>query len=80
MFRKILIITRRQFSGKSTDKYGNLAEWWTEDVIATYLKRAECFVDQYSKFIVPFMGDTNQTTTVKINIDSDIISFRHSID
>ncbi|KAK7601863.1 hypothetical protein V9T40_009304 [Parthenolecanium corni] len=49
--------------GRRTDKYGNLAQWWTEHVISTYEKKTQCFIDQYSNLTV-FTSDTNQTYSV----------------
>ncbi|XP_065201148.1 neprilysin-4-like isoform X2 [Planococcus citri] len=54
-------------TGRLTDKYGNLAQWWSEDVIVTYENKTQCFIDQYSKFVVPIAASFNQTTIYSVN-------------
>ncbi|CAH0390816.1 unnamed protein product [Bemisia tabaci] len=39
--------------GRLNDKYGNLAQWWSEATIQTYLQKAQCFVDQYNSYRCP---------------------------
>ena len=43
----------RMFSGRKSDKYGNLAQWWSQKTIDTYLEKTQCFIDQYGSFRVP---------------------------
>lgn len=57
------LLKRNYFAGRQTDKYGNLAQWWTQDVISTYEKKTQCFIDQYSNLTV-HISDTNKTYTV----------------
>jgi endothelin-converting enzyme len=40
-------------SGRHYDVDGKYANWWTNDTINAFEDRAECFVDQYSKFTAP---------------------------
>ncbi|XP_062607161.1 neprilysin-like [Saccostrea cucullata] len=39
--------------GRQYDKNGNLKQWWTDEVIQTFKKQAQCLVDQYGNFSVP---------------------------
>ncbi|KAK7793461.1 hypothetical protein R5R35_011644 [Gryllus longicercus] len=39
--------------GRQSDKYGNLAQWWSESTIETYLRKSQCFIDQYDHYRVP---------------------------
>lgn len=39
-------------SGRHFDENGNYTDWWTNSTVAEFEKRAECFVDEYSKFTV----------------------------
>ncbi|XP_067658960.1 neprilysin-1-like [Haliotis asinina] len=38
--------------GRLFDQNGNLAEWWSADVVKAFKEKAQCFIDQYSKFHV----------------------------
>ena len=35
-----------KLSGRQSDKYGNIAQWWTKDTLAQYLTRSKCFIDE----------------------------------
>lgn len=54
--------------GRQSDKYGNTANWWTDETLAQYLERAQCFIDQYSNFTVPSGSHINGVTTQGENI------------
>ncbi|XP_046994653.1 neprilysin-4-like [Schistocerca americana] len=47
--------------GRQSDKYGNLAQWWTEATIQTYIKKSQCFMDQYDAYRVPELDDLLHT-------------------
>ncbi|CAG2069554.1 unnamed protein product, partial [Timema podura] len=51
---------------RQTDKYGNLAQWWTSSTTDTYLKKAQCFIDQYNSYRVPEL-DSLVRREVKMN-------------
>nr|CAD7432901.1 unnamed protein product [Timema monikensis] len=51
---------------RQTDKYGNLAQWWTSSTTDTYLKKAQCFIDQYNSYRVPEL-DSMVRREVKMN-------------
>lgn len=38
------------YQGKNFDKAGEKVTWWDSKVTDVFNKKAECFVDQYSKF------------------------------
>jgi endothelin-converting enzyme len=40
-------------SGRHYDVDGHYANWWTNDTIDAFEKRADCFVDEYAKFTAP---------------------------
>ncbi|CAH1795599.1 unnamed protein product [Owenia fusiformis] len=39
--------------GRLYDKDGNLFQWWSENVIKDFKKRAQCFINQYGNFTIP---------------------------
>ncbi|KAI1376163.1 endothelin-converting enzyme 1 [Hypoxylon crocopeplum] len=39
-------------SGRHYDEHGNYTDWWTNNTVQEFDKRANCFVDQYSNFTV----------------------------
>lgn len=36
--------------GRQFDKNGNMIEWWDSNTIYTFREKAQCMVDQYSKY------------------------------
>ncbi|GAV04570.1 hypothetical protein RvY_14837 [Ramazzottius varieornatus] len=42
--------------GRQFDRYGNLKEWWNNVTAEAFYRKAECFVDQYSQYIVDEVG------------------------
>jgi neprilysin len=42
--------------GRQFDRYGNLKEWWNNATAEAFYRKAECFVDQYSQYIVDEVG------------------------
>lgn len=40
-------------TGRQSDKLGNVHQWWSKDTEETYLKNAQCFIDQYQNYRVP---------------------------
>ena len=38
--------------GRQFDAHGNLKDWWTKEDAEQFIKRADCVVDQYAKYIV----------------------------
>ncbi|RMZ85142.1 hypothetical protein DV738_g36, partial [Chaetothyriales sp. CBS 135597] len=37
-------------TGRHYDQTGNYTDWWTNDTVREFNKRADCFVDQYANF------------------------------
>ena len=50
--------------GRLYDENGNLTNWWDDATITAFQAKAQCFVDQYSKFSLP-VGPNN--TAVHVN-------------
>jgi len=44
--------------GRQSDKFGNTADWWTEQTVNNYLERAQCFIDQYDNYYPPEFNGT----------------------
>lgn len=40
----------KSFIGRQFDKNGNMIEWWDSKTIFTFREKAQCIVDQYSKY------------------------------
>jgi predicted metalloendopeptidase len=60
--RKVIIIYNSDTStGRQSDKYGNLAQWWSKSTIDTYLEKAQCFIEQYGMYRVPELDDLLHT-------------------
>ncbi|GFG28564.1 hypothetical protein Cfor_10702 [Coptotermes formosanus] len=47
--------------GRQSDRYGNLAQWWSRATIDTYLEKAQCFIQQYSMYRVPELDELLHT-------------------
>jgi len=50
--------------GRQFDADGNLQDWWTKEDAAAFEKRAQCFVDEYSKFIAS--GDVHENGKLEL--------------
>ena len=44
--------------GRQFDKNGNLQQWWTHDIIDEFKHRAQCMIEQYSRYRVPEVNMT----------------------
>ncbi|KAL5435389.1 hypothetical protein PMIN07_011990 [Paraphaeosphaeria minitans] len=44
-------------TGRHYDQIGNYTDWWSNETVKAFQKRAECFVDQYANFTVPGSDD-----------------------
>ncbi|KDR08433.1 Neprilysin-2 [Zootermopsis nevadensis] len=47
--------------GRHSDKYGNLAQWWSKSTTDTYLEKAQCFIHQYGMYRVPELDEMLHT-------------------
>ena len=47
--------------GRQYDKEGNVNPWWSEETIAAFDERAQCFIDMYENYtvpeLIPILGD-----------------------
>ncbi|KAJ8866697.1 hypothetical protein PR048_032558 [Dryococelus australis] len=43
--------------GRRFDKHGNMRQWWTGNTLQEYKNRVRCFVEQYSRYKIPELGD-----------------------
>lgn len=49
---KIVIL----FSGRQFDKDGNMMQWWNNATIRAFRERAQCIIDQYSRYKIDEVG------------------------
>ena len=49
----IVLVISLSFLGRQFDKDGNMRDWWSEDVVFEFKKKAQCFIDQYGNYTVP---------------------------
>ncbi|OWF55370.1 neprilysin-like [Mizuhopecten yessoensis] len=42
--------------GRQYDKFGNLNQWWGDEVIEKFINNSECFIKQYDKYSYPEAG------------------------
>ncbi|XP_061163331.1 neprilysin-like [Saccostrea echinata] len=42
--------------GRQFDKFGNLKQWWDDEVIAKFKEKAQCIIEQYGNYTVPEVG------------------------
>ncbi len=54
--------------GRKFDRRGNLRDWWTPADSAAFEERAQCFVDEYSQFVVVDDKKLNGRLTLGENI------------
>jgi predicted metalloendopeptidase len=50
--------------GRQSDKFGNTADWWTEQTVNNYLERAQCFIDQYDNYYPPEFNGTIHVSVI----------------
>lgn len=58
--------------GKKFDKNGHLVNWWANETNQAFENKAQCFVDQYSRFVVP---EINLKVLLFINISIKFVLF-----
>lgn len=49
---KIVILS----SGRQFDKDGNMMQWWNNATIRAFRERAQCIIDQYSRYKIDEVG------------------------
>ncbi len=42
--------------GRQFDKEGNVRIWWSQEVISSFKKQAQCIIDQYSGYRIQSAG------------------------
>ncbi|XP_069673762.1 neprilysin-1-like [Periplaneta americana] len=60
--------------GRQSDKYGNLAQWWSKATIDTYLKKAQCFIEQYSIYRVPELDELLHIEVTHLKLNPEVLS------
>ena len=55
------------FSGQQYNENGVLTQWWTDESVAAFKQRQQCFVEQYSKYSI-FGYNINGNLTLGENI------------
>ncbi|KAK4879430.1 hypothetical protein RN001_007576 [Aquatica leii] len=56
-------------TGQKYDKNGNLLKWWSDDSLASFEEKAQCFINQYQKYREPLLNITiNGVLTQSENI------------
>ncbi|TQS35652.1 hypothetical protein Golomagni_03923 [Golovinomyces magnicellulatus] len=58
--------------GRHYDENGNYTDWWDNKTIANFEDRAQCFVNQYSKFTVPGLDGTPLHVNGKLTLGENI--------
>ena len=53
--------------GRQFDKNGNLQQWWSHDIIDEFKRRAQCMIEQYSRYNVP---EVNMTVGVSVMLSA----------
>lgn len=47
--------------GRQYDGTGSASQWWSDETIAAFTEKAQCYIDQYDGYIIeeliPFLGD-----------------------
>lgn len=46
----------RSFVGRQFDKDGNMMQWWNNATIKAFRERAQCIIDQYSRYKIDEVG------------------------
>jgi len=59
-------------NGRHYDQSGNYTDWWTNNTIAGFKDRAECFVGQYHNFTVPGPDDKPLPVNGKLTLGENI--------
>lgn len=49
-------VTFISFPGRQFDKDGNMMQWWNNATIRAFRDRAQCIIDQYSRYLIDEVG------------------------
>ncbi|XP_066581992.1 neprilysin-11-like [Prorops nasuta] len=55
-------------TGRKFDKDGNVMDWWPQNMINLYDDKANCFVEQYNKYLIPELVPANHLVFVNGNL------------
>ncbi|KAI8645191.1 hypothetical protein BD408DRAFT_382426 [Parasitella parasitica] len=58
--------------GRKYDGHGLLTDWWTNDTSTKFEANAQCYIDQYSKFIVSGPGNTTLNVNGKLTLSENL--------
>ncbi|WZH43404.1 Endothelin-converting enzyme 2 [Fusarium acuminatum] len=58
--------------GYQYDKTGNKTSWWDEESEEAFLKKAECFIDQYSNFTIKAANGTDLHVDGNLTVSENI--------
>lgn len=50
------IVANFSFKGRQFDKEGNMMQWWNNATIRAFRERAQCIIDQYSRYKIDEVG------------------------
>ncbi|CEP16542.1 hypothetical protein [Parasitella parasitica] len=59
-------------AGRKYDGHGLLSDWWTNETSAKFEEKSQCFVNQYSKFIVSGPGNTSLNVNGKLTLSENL--------
>jgi predicted metalloendopeptidase len=56
LFATTFFIVSYLCSGRQFDKDGNMMQWWNNATIRAFRDRAQCIIDQYSRYKIDEVG------------------------
>lgn len=59
-------------TGRHYDETGNYTDWWDQKTVDAFEERAQCFVDQYSKFTVEGPGNKTLHVNGRLTLGENI--------
>ncbi|MCJ1364301.1 hypothetical protein MMC16_003410 [Acarospora aff. strigata] len=59
-------------TGRHFDQNGNYTDWWDDETVRAFEKKADCFVEQYSKFTTPGPDDKPLHVNGKLTLGENI--------
>ena len=59
-------------TGRHYDETGNYTNWWDTETVKAFEQRAQCFVDQYSKFTVEGPGNRTLHVNGRLTLGENI--------
>lgn len=62
--------------GRQFDKEGNMMQWWNNATIRNFRERAQCIIDQYSRYRIDEVGLYMNGRMTQGNLSKDLNPFR----